>query len=258
VDKHRILLISNDTSFLERISTNAEWERFGVEQAGKVHDPIAEVERVKPDLILWDLDDEAAGTRPSELCNRLGNGSRPRKGPPLIILASRDEEALRIETLESGGEDCILKGLSDREIALRLRAVLQGFTRPNKRQPTIKRRGLSVDLDSYRVLIDGKPAKLTRREFKLLAELIRLDGKVQTRQALLDSVWGYRHSGSNTVETHVLRLRRKLGTYGSLVETVRGVGYRFRKEGGEEIQSLKSVAVLACGLLSYLPFSNLC
>ena len=146
------------------------------------------------------------------------------------MLTARGEEVDRIVGLELGADDYVVKPFSPREVLLRIRAILRRTAPVEKDAPIWQEEGFHVDLEAHRVMIDGLPIDLTATEFKLLAELIRSRGKVQSRDQLLDKVWGYQFEGyARTVDTHVRRLRQKLGVFAERVETVRGVGYRFRE-----------------------------
>ena len=149
---------------------------------------------------------------------------------PIIMLTARGEEVDRIVGLELGADDYVVKPFSPRELVLRLRSVLKRHApEPEKRQ-VLARDGLSVDLAAHRVSLDGAEVALTATEFKLLAELFQSAGRVLTRDRLLNSVWGYEFEGyARTVDTHIRRLRQKLGHFADMIETVRGVGYRFKE-----------------------------
>jgi two-component system phosphate regulon response regulator PhoB len=135
----------------------------------------------------------------------------------------------RIVGLELGADDYVVKPFSPRELILRVRAILRRHAPEEQADARWQRDGLVVDLDAHRLSVDNAETNLTATEFRLLVELIRNLGKVLTRDTLLDKVWGYQFDGyARTVDTHIRRLRQKLGPYAEWIETVRGVGYRFR------------------------------
>jgi len=165
------------------------------------------------------------GMSGAELCRRLRREPATKR-TPIIMLTARTTEADRIAGFELGADDYISKPFSVRELVARVRAVLRRATDGGEAQYEDER--LTVDFDDMRVVCDGAPVKLTRKEYSLLTVLARAHGRVATRQTLLDNVWGYEYYGdSRTLDVHIRRLRQKLGDCGDCVETVVGVGYRF-------------------------------
>ena len=151
------------------------------------------------------------------------------KNIPIIFLTGKKTKEDINAAIQAGGADYIVKPFSPRELILRVRAILRRFTPEERPITRWQRDGLEVDLEAHRVVVDDKEIDLTATEFRLLTELIRTLGKVLTRDQLLDKVWGYQFDGyARTVDTHIRRLRQKLGPYADWLETVRGVGYRFR------------------------------
>jgi two-component system phosphate regulon response regulator PhoB len=150
---------------------------------------------------------------------------------PILILTAKGEEVDRVIGLELGADDYVTKPFSPRELVLRVKAILRRKEAPDEREKKIQVADLLVDIDRHQVSLKKKPILLTSTEFKLLVELITNKGRVQTRERLLDKVWGYTYEGyARTVDTHIRRLREKLGPLGNSIETIRGVGYRFREE----------------------------
>ena len=150
---------------------------------------------------------------------------------PIIMLTAKGEEVDRVVGFELGADDYVVKPFSPREFVLRVLAVLRRFE-PEKEEasPVIRYQDLFIDPESYKASIKDAPLQLTVTEFKLLMDLIGNRGKVRTRDQLLDRVWGYQFEGyARTVDTHIRRLRQKLGPYAEDIETVRGVGYRFKE-----------------------------
>jgi two-component system phosphate regulon response regulator PhoB len=146
------------------------------------------------------------------------------------MLTARGEETDRIVGLELGADDYISKPFSPREVVLRIRAVLRRREGTEDSAPaTIEVGRIRLIPDAFRLEIDGTPVAMTATEFKLLHFLMARSNRVQTRDTLLTEVWGYSEGvDSRTVDTHVRRLRRKLGPEADRVETIVGVGYRFR------------------------------
>jgi DNA-binding response OmpR family regulator len=181
-----------------------------------------------PALILLDL--MLPGMSGTELCRRLRREPRTRR-TPVIMLTARASESDRVAGLDLGADDYISKPFSVRELLARVRAVLR---RAEESAPPRYEDGrLSIDFGDMRVACGGASVKLTRKEFALLAALVRAAGRVATRQQLLDGVWGYDYYGdTRTLDVHIRRLRQKLGPCGDSIQTVVGVGYRFT--GGSE------------------------
>ena len=164
-----------------------------------------------------------------EICRRLKSNAET-KDVPIVMVTAKGDEVDRVVGFELGADDYVVKPYSLRELLLRVDAVLRRTTPA----PTGNARGvlvfgkLRVDRDAHRVWVDGEEVTLTALELRLLSTLLERRGRVQSRPALLDDVWGM--SGevtTRTVDTHVKRLREKLGSAGPYIETVRGVGYRF-------------------------------
>lgn len=180
-----------------------------------------------PDLVILDL--MMPGMDGLEVCRRLKQEAVT-SSSAVIMLTAKGEEVDRIVGLELGADDYVVKPFSPRELVLRIKAVLRRSKKNGvEESKSWSREGLKIDFEAHILELDGEPLALTATEFKLLTELIRGRGKVQTRDHLLDKVWDVHFEGySRTVDTHVRRLRQKLGEYSKWIETVRGVGYRFR------------------------------
>src|SRR6476659_6688373 len=146
---------------------------------------------------------------------------------PIIMLTAKAEEVDRIVGLEFGADDYVTKPFSPREVTLRIRAILR---RGEKPEEALQAGRISIDPARHQVRVNGKRVHLTSLEFKLLRTLIQRRGRVQERDKLLNDVWGYESViDTRTVDTHVRRLREKLGKAGDAIETVRGFGYRLRE-----------------------------
>ncbi len=150
---------------------------------------------------------------------------------PILMLTAKAEEMDRVIGFELGADDYVTKPFSPRELVLRVKAIQRRKEIPEEKDKTILVGDLLIDIDRHQVFVKKKPISLTSTEFKLLVELITNRGRVQTRERLLDKVWGYTYEGyARTVDTHIRRLREKMGHLGDFIETIRGVGYRFREE----------------------------
>jgi two-component system phosphate regulon response regulator PhoB len=147
------------------------------------------------------------------------------------MLTARAEEVDRIVGFELGADDYVTKPFSPRELVLRVKAILQRMDVEKEAEKSIRMGDLFVDIERHQVTVKENPVSLTSTEFKLLIELVSKKGRVQTREQLLNRVWGYTYEGyARTVDTHIRRLREKLGIAGDWIETIRGVGYRFRED----------------------------
>lgn len=180
-----------------------------------------------PDLVILDL--HLPGMDGTEVCRRLRKES-PTASVPVIMLTARVSEADRIAGLDLGADDYVTKPFSVRELLARVRAVLRRADRGEPEREELSDGPIRLDLAARRVLVDGREVALTRKEFDLLADLLRSRGRVRTRERLLEDVWGYDDPGeTRTVDVHVRRLRKKLGLAAEeRIETVVGVGYRWR------------------------------
>ncbi|MDQ7832730.1 MAG: response regulator [Desulfovibrionaceae bacterium] len=221
-----ILVVEDDEDILELLAYNLQGAGFSVVTSRDGFDALQKARRTPPDLILLDL--MLPGLDGFEVCKELKREAKTAQ-VPVIMLTARGDEVDRIVGLELGADDYVVKPFSPRELMLRVRAVLKRSGPEAREKPVLRQGGLCVDLAAHRAEIDGAEIMLTATEFKLLAELFRGQGRVQTRDQLLNTVWGYEFEGyARTVDTHIRRLRQKLGPYARMVETVRGVGYRFK------------------------------
>lgn len=165
-----------------------------------------------------------------DLCRELKTDS-DKKLTPLIILTAKDDEVDKVVGFELGADDYVTKPFSVRELILRVKAVLKRGNAKSENLEVQRQFGdLVIDVDSHEVYVDNEPVTLTALEFKLLRQLVDRRGRVQSRDQLLSDVWGYSADvTTRTVDTHIKRLREKLGAMGKYVQTIRGVGYKFSR-----------------------------
>lgn len=227
-----ILIVEDEPDLSSTLEFNLEKEGFQtrVAASGEAALRLAQ-EKPLPDLILLDLMlPDISGT---EVCRRLRQDEETRT-IPVMMLTAKSEEVDRIVGFELGADDYVTKPYSVRELLLRMRAVLRRrVSSPPEPSETGELRSgvLRLDLEGHRVWVEGEEILLTALEFKLLHTLMSRRGRVQTRKQLLQDVWGIRADvNTRTVDTHVKRLRQKILAAGDYVETLRGVGYRFRTE----------------------------
>ena len=224
--RSRILVVEDDTDILRLVAHNLRSSDFEVLTAQDGYDALSLAKNHLPQLIILDI--MLPGLDGFEVCKELKRSPATRK-IPIIMLTAKGEEVDRVVGLELGADDYVVKPFSPRELILRVGAILRRSAPEEPTTTSWQRNGLGVDLGAHRVLVNNTETNLTATEFRLLAELIRNPGKVLTRDQLLDKVWGYQFDGyARTVDTHIRRLRQKLGPYAEWIETVRGVGYRFR------------------------------
>jgi two-component system phosphate regulon response regulator PhoB len=222
-----ILVIEDEKDLAELIAFNLEKEGYktllaldgisGLEAAG----------RTSPDLILLDL--MLPGMMGTEVCKLLKKNQKTAL-IPVIMLTARDEEIDKVVGFEVGAEDYVVKPFSTRELLLRIKAVLRRVGMENTPAALITIGQLSIDTERHQVLAAGEEITLTTIEFKLLLKLAERRGRLQSRDQLLQDVWGYNYVGdTRTVDTHITRLRTKLGAAGDIIKTVRGFGYKLEE-----------------------------
>jgi two-component system phosphate regulon response regulator PhoB len=221
-----VLIIEDEKDLAELLAFNLEKEGY---LATCVHDGKLGLEKAMidlPDLILLDL--MLPGLLGTEVCKALRKEQRTAH-IPIIMITAKGDEIDRVVGFEVGADDYIVKPFSMREVALRIKAVTRRFEQEVKLTKTdnITIGEISIDTQRHTVTSAGIETELTSTEFKLLLHLAEKNGYVQSREQLLQKVWGYNNSGdTRTVDTHVTRLRAKLGVPGDIIKTVRGFGYK--------------------------------
>jgi two-component system phosphate regulon response regulator PhoB len=219
----RILIVEDEAPIAELISVNLRHNGFQPVWAMDSESAQRELDEILPDVILldWMLPGESGLT----LARRWRNSART-KAIPILMLTARGDEADRVAGLDAGADDYIVKPFSPRELLARIRAVLRRRV-PESVGGAVKIGELQLDADTYRVSWQDKPIKVGPTEFKLLQYLMRHPERVHTRGMLLDKIWGdHVYIEERTVDVHVKRLRESLGGAGTMIETVRGAGYR--------------------------------
>lgn len=226
--KVKILVVEDEKDILDLIDFNLTQNDYRVIRAGDGMTALKMARDEQPDLMILDL--MLPHLDGKEVCRRIRQ-EPGLKNIPIIILSARAEEIDRIIGFEIGADDYVTKPFSMRELILRVQAVLRRKAENGEETGPIVIGPIEIDPERHRVEIDGQRPELTATEFKLLDHLARNAGRVQTREVLLDKVWGYNFDGyARTVDTHIRRLRQKMGSAKEYIETVRGVGYRFREE----------------------------
>lgn len=186
---------------------------------------LAAIRRRRPELVIADVD--LPGVDGLDLCKQL-RSQADTSGIGVIILSSRTDVVDRIIGFELGADDYLVKPIDAREVVARMRSVLRRLRQPPP--PPSRVAGLEIDRGAHTVAVDGEPVKLTGREFALLSAVMGANGRVVRRTTLLEQAWGVEHGdelASRTLDSHVARLRHKLGVHARRLITVKGIGYRF-------------------------------
>lgn len=220
----KILVAEDEIDVLNLVATNLKSSGYTVLKAENGESALEQARNAIPALIVLDL--MLPGLSGLEVCKAL-KSEAPTRLIPIIMLTAKAEEVDRIVGLELGADDYITKPFSPRELVLRVKSVLRRASAPSDTSDIIKLGDIQVDRSRYEVMVRGKPIEFTATEFKLLTLLIERRGRVQSRDSLLNEVWGYESIiDTRTVDTHIRRLREKLGKSADCIETVRGFGYR--------------------------------
>ena len=226
----KILIVEDERDIVDLLRYNLKQENFEVDVVRNGADVLPRAVDNPPDLILLDLMlPEVDGLI---VCRLLKNDPRTKK-IPIVMLTAKVDEQDRVTGLELGADDYITKPFSPREVVLRINAVLRRMNAGNndKDENQIETHGVVIDLNRHQVLTDAGPIDLTATEFKLITLFAKSPGRVFNRDILMDVIWEQEYYGiDRTVDTHVSRLRRKLGKLGKHIETVYGVGYRLKEE----------------------------
>jgi two-component system phosphate regulon response regulator PhoB len=222
----RILVIDDEHDLQSVLAYNLKNAGHDVDSVVRGHDGIELIKKRQPQLIILDLMlPDMAGT---DVCRALKRNPDTH-GIPILMLTAKGEEVDRIVGFELGADDYVVKPFSIRELLLRINAILRRASGEQPDKARIVEFGrLRIDRDAHRAWVEGDEVELTALEFKLLLCLWDRGNRVQSRGTLLNDVWGIEADvTTRTVDTHVKRLREKLGAAGNYIETVRGVGYRF-------------------------------
>ena len=223
----RILVVEDEPDLRTLLESTLRREGFEVTGIAKGADALEWITRAWPDVVLLDLMlPDISGT---ELCRRVRRGD-PDRQPIIIVVSALDNEIDRVVAFEVGADDYVTKPFNFRELVLRVRANLRRreVDTSSGRPIHFERAGLRIEPQSHSAFVHEAPVELTPIEFRMLLVLIQWAGRTMTRDALMEGVWGTAHHITiRAVDTHVKRLRHKLGAAALHLRTVRGVGYRF-------------------------------
>jgi DNA-binding response OmpR family regulator len=223
-----ILIIEDEKDIVDLVEYHLKHAGFPVLKALDGPSGLELAKKNRPSLVILDL--MLPGMDGKDICRALKSNPFT-QSIPILMLTAKTEEVDRVIGFELGADDYVTKPFSPRELVLRVKAILRRKEAPDEGEKSIQVGDLLIDIDRHQVSVKKELISLTSTEFKLLVELITNKGRVQTRERLLDKVWGYTYEGyARTVDTHIRRLREKLGPLENLIETIRGVGYRFQEE----------------------------
>jgi two-component system, OmpR family, phosphate regulon response regulator PhoB len=219
-----VLVIEDEPDLAELVRFHLSRAGFAVEVAHSGRAGLDAIRRARPALVVLDLMlPDLSGT---DVCRELRADAKLRD-LPVLMLTARADEVDRVVGFELGADDYVTKPFSPRELVLRVRAILRRAEGEPQHTPVLRRGVLQLDPERHHCSVEGSAVELTAKEFRLLEVLMSRPGHVMTRQRLLDDVWGSDITVTErTIDTHLKRLREKLGAAGDLIETVRGVGYR--------------------------------
>ena len=224
----KVLVVDDEPDAVELLSFHLKGSGFDVVTSADGAQALKSARLHHPDLILLDVMlPEIEGT---EVCKLLRRDPAT-AGIPIIMLTARAAEVDRIVGLELGADDYVTKPFSPRELVLRVKKLIKRRTQPEEKADRLEAGELLVDIPRHLVTVNNRRVDLTATEFKLLTTLMHRRGRVQSRDQLLQDVWQYDNLiDTRTVDTHMRRLREKLGRASRHLDTVRGVGYRFNED----------------------------
>jgi two-component system phosphate regulon response regulator PhoB len=226
MSRERILVVDDEKDILELVRYSLDRNGYQIETATSGEEALAKTRRRIPDLIILDL--MLPGIDGLEVCRRLKSDGKTER-VPIIMLTAKSEEADVVTGLELGAEDYVTKPFSPRVLTARVRRILHRAVSQDLERPPIKIRELTIDPARREVLVGGKPVHLTFTEFNILYAMAKQPGFAYTRYDIIDTVHGGDYLVTErAVDVQIVSLRRKLRDCGKCIETVRGVGYRFR------------------------------
>lgn len=225
MEKKKILVVDDEPDVTDLVAYHLKAKGFHVETLTDATASISKTRNYHPDLVILDI--MMPHLSGIQICRILRNDPKTAK-IPIIFLTAKAESHDRIEGLESGADDYLSKPFSPKELVLRVESILRRVATPKESAAARLQIGaILLDSETHRVTVRGEILELTATEFKLLRLLMERQGRVQTREHLLLNVWNYSTEiETRTVDTHVRRLREKLGPEAGWIETIRGVGYR--------------------------------
>lgn len=224
--KKKILIVDDEPDVTELLDYKLKQEGY---ETNVINDPLlimGKARQFQPDLFILDV--MMPDLNGIQICRML-KADPLMKETPVIFLTARGESEDRIKGFETGADDYVSKPFNTKELILRINALFKRVVQPKNetRKNILVHRNVTIDVEKHKLQVNGETVELTATEFKLLSLLMERKGRVQTRENLLINVWNYEADiETRTVDTHIRRLREKLGSEADMIETVRGVGYR--------------------------------
>ena len=221
----KIYIVEDEPDIRETLKYNFSNEGFKVFTAPDGEEALSNIKKVLPDVLILDL--MLPGLSGLDVCKSI-RADDDIRDMSIIMLTAKGEEIDRVIGFELGADDYVTKPFSVRELILRVKVLLKKQRESLVENKLVTFGPIRIDLDAHELKINDKEIVLTALEFKLLQHLVKRKGRVQTREQLLGDVWGYSAEvTTRTVDTHIKRLREKLGSACNYIQTIRGVGYRF-------------------------------
>jgi two-component system phosphate regulon response regulator PhoB len=231
--RKKILVVDDESDVADLVAYHLKAKGFVVETVNDPTQSIGLARSFLPDLVILDvMMPEINGI---QICRML-RADPKLKQVPVVFLTAKVEENDRVQGLETGADDYVCKPFSTKELVLRVQNLLRRASgQTEEAKPKLIAGSIELDIERHQVKIGGEPVELTATEFKLLHLLMERRGRVQTREHLLINVWNYETEiETRTVDTHVRRLREKLGDEAQWIETIRGVGYRMAERKAQD------------------------
>lgn len=224
-----VLVVDDEKDIIQLIRYNLEREGFKVDSAADGNEALKKAVEAKPDVILLDI--MLPGKDGYEVIKSL-NSSDKTANIPVIFLTAKSAEFDEVLGLELGADDYIVKPISPRKLISRIKAVMRRYEGARSEEgKNLDFGSLIIDRESYMVSIGGEQVFFPRKEFEILYYLASHEGKVVSRETLLSRVWGADvYVGDRTVDVHIRKIREKLGAHSEMIETIKGVGYKFKVE----------------------------
>jgi two-component system phosphate regulon response regulator PhoB len=223
--KSKILLVEDEASLVDVLSYNLQREGYDIAVASEGREGLRKAQMLLPDLVVLDL--MLPGLSGLEICRQL-RASAKTASLPILMLTAKAEETDQVVGFAVGADDYVTKPFSVKVLLQRIKVLLRRGAGPEPTAEVIEAAGIRIDKRGHRVTVEGQPVSLTPTEFRLLETLVKQPGRAFTRHDLMDAAVGDAIVLERTIDVHIKTLRRKLGPAGSHIETVRGVGYRFR------------------------------